>query len=133
MRFSDFREDGRMVKGTPDTQKAKALLGIAANTLASAKLLPLNEQTASSMLCLAYDAFRTVLEARAAQEGYKVYSHEAYTYYLIEQKEEKAAAIFDRYRKLRNGAQYYGKSISLLIAQEAVKEIEETMEEMKKR
>ena len=71
-----------------------------------------------------YDVLRAITEAIAALDGYKVYSHEAFTYYLKENKKEENAALkFDRLRKLRNNVNYYGKTISKEESKEHKEEI----------
>lgn len=133
MRTEDFIKEGLVVKVTPDTHKADSLLITAENSLLSAKRLPLDEHTASSALCLAYDAMRAVLESIALRKGYRIYSHEAYTYFLKEHKMEREASVFDKYRKLRNGIQYYGKIASVMVAKAAIEEIEQLIQEFKEK
>ena len=123
MQFKDFISQGKVVVGEKDLQKAKALAKMSERTFKSAQLLKLNNITASTILATAYESLRQVLEAICLQEGYKVYSHEAFTYYLKELREENLAEQFDRFRKLRNGVNYYGKPVSAIIASDARKKI----------
>ena len=44
--------------------------------LKSQKMLPLNDDTASSKITLTYDAMREFLEALAITKGYKIYGHD---------------------------------------------------------
>lgn len=125
MTFEAFIADGKVRKGEKDFQKAKALLIMAEKGLLTADLLPLNEITASSVLTMSYESLREILEAICLRDGYKIYSHEAYTAYLKDLGEEKIAFLFDRLRILRNGVNYYGKSVSIEIAQEAKKQSKE--------
>ena len=70
-----------------------------------------------------YDSLRQVLEAMSLLEGYKVYSHEAYYYYLKEKKEYSIAEKFTRLRKLRNGANYYGEGVSINVSKAAKNDV----------
>ncbi|MBN1377460.1 hypothetical protein JW949_03985 [Candidatus Woesearchaeota archaeon] len=72
-----------------------------------------------------YESLRQILEAICLIEGYKVYSHEAFTYYLNDKQEYKTADLFDKYRRMRNEVNYYGKTISMKNTIKAKKEIKE--------
>ncbi|MBI5797775.1 hypothetical protein HZA98_02635 [Candidatus Woesearchaeota archaeon] len=71
-----------------------------------------------------YDVLRSLLEAMVLRDGYKVYSHEAFTFYLREKGENEISLKFDRFRKKRNAINYYGENIS-------VEEVKEYSEEMR--
>ena len=66
---------------------------------------------------------RSILEAVSIIKGYKIYSHEAYTYFLQEIKEDLISVKFDRFRKIRNSINYYGKDISIEETKENISEI----------
>ena len=78
-----------------------------------------------------YECLRQIIEAIALKEGFKVYSHEAYTHYLKDKKEISIAEKFDRYRKLRNGINYYGKAVTTQITKEAIYQINKIIEKLK--
>lgn len=113
MNFETFIANGKVRKGEKDFQKAKALILMSEKGLMTADILPLNDTTASFVFTISYESLREILEAICLKEGYKVYSHEAYTSYLEKLGEEKIAFYFDRLRKLRNGVNYYGKSVTI--------------------
>ena len=75
--------------------------------------LEINELSSPTIFVSYYEVLRKIIEAIAIKEGYKVYSHEAFFYFLKEKKEELIALRFDKYRKLRNGINYYGKDIDI--------------------
>lgn len=80
----------------------------------SQSLLQLNDQTASSKISLAYEALRELLEALAINKGYKIYNHECYCAFLKEiLNESQLGDEFDKFRKLRNSINYYGKDIAV--------------------
>lgn len=116
MNFDDFIKEGKVILGNKDVQKTKALIKMSETNLKAVGLLPINDITASSVLSLSYESLREILEAMCLVEGYKVYSHEAFTSYLSKLKEDNIAVEFDRFRKLRNGVNYYGKTVSVDIA-----------------
>ena len=70
-----------------------------------------------------YDVLRSILEAVSAIKEYKIYSHEAYVYFLQEIGEELLAIKFDRFRRIRNSINYYGKDISIEETKENIFEI----------
>ena len=60
-----------------------------------------------------YDILRSILETIAILDRCKIYSHEAFTYFLKEKDENIIVNKFDRFRKIRNKINYYGKNISI--------------------
>ncbi|MAE42624.1 hypothetical protein CMO93_02545 [Candidatus Woesearchaeota archaeon] len=111
-----------------DTELIKSLKISAGKKTSSAKLLEMNETTASSIITLAYDALRELLEAIAIKNGYKIYNHECYTSFLQSVMDEnEMAESFDSLRKLRNSINYYGKDISIDDAKIVAEDIEELM------
>lgn len=125
MRFSEFIADGRVVLGEPDVQKSNALVKMATSQFTVVKSIPLTDESSSLVFVQSYECLRQMLEAISLLEGYKLYSHEAFTSYLLEKCEESLANHFDRFRKLRNGVNYYGKPVSLLVAKESLVRIGE--------
>lgn len=119
MDFQSYINENKVIKGEKDFQKSKALIKISENNLKYLATLPVNDSLASTILVSCYEALRQTLEAMCLLEGYKVYSHEAYTSYLRELNEISISEKFDRLRKLRNGVNYYGKSVSRIVAKNA--------------
>lgn len=59
-------------------------------------------------------------------KGYKFISHEAIIYFIDEiLAERKISLKFDKYRKIRNGINYYGDDVAPETVKEALKEIPE--------
>jgi len=133
MDFDTFVRDGRVILGEKDLQKAKALVKIAENNIKFAGTLKVNEISASPAFVLSYEALREILEAICLVKGYKVYSHEAFTFYLRKIGENNIAEHFDRFRKLRNGVNYYGKAIPVDIAVDSIKRIKSMCLDLKDR
>ena len=112
MKFSDFIEKGLVKHALLDISLVKSLVATAEDDLKFLSSLPINNNSARKLMSNYYDILRSILEAITALDGYKVYSHEAFTFYLKEKGENAVAEKFDRFRKIRNGINYYGKSIS---------------------
>ena len=113
----DFKEceEKRIIKRVKaDFELCKSLQKSSEKKLSSAKLLEINETTATSIITLSYDSLRELLEALAIKNGYKIYNHECYAAFLNAIfGEEECAKSFDSLRKLRNSINYYGQEISV--------------------
>src|SRR3989344_1056087 len=77
------------------------------------------------------DVLRSIVESMSIIEGYKIYSHEAFTYFLKEKGEEIISEKFDRFRKIRNKINYYGGNISAEEVKENIEEIKEIIKKLK--
>ncbi|MBI4453716.1 hypothetical protein HY636_03670, partial [Candidatus Woesearchaeota archaeon] len=76
---------------------------------------------------------REYCEAIGYLKGYKFLDHESITYFLRDiLKEEHISKKFDRYRKLRNGINYYGDDVNIETIKEAIIEIPELVKELYK-
>ena len=111
MNFQDFVERKVVRKALPDIQLAKALIKMSHDHIETMKLIELTDRTASIIMSDYYEALREIIEAICSIKGYKVYSHEAFTYFLKESGEDLIGDKFDRFRKIRNSIHYYGKQI----------------------
>ncbi|MAG15790.1 hypothetical protein CMO88_01885 [Candidatus Woesearchaeota archaeon] len=131
MRFSDFIEKGQVRKASPDVSLAKSLIATSETDLKFLKSVEITETSARKVMTNYYDVLRSVLEAILALEGYKTYSHEAFTYFLKEKDEQLIAEKFDRFRKIRNKINYYGKDISVEEVKEHSTEIIKMIEILK--
>ena len=133
MRFQDFIDQQKARKATTDIQLAKSLIGMSDNHIEAIKKLAIDEITASTIMATYYEALREIIEAIAAKKGYKIYSHDALTYFLKELGKDLIADKFDRFRKIRNGINYYGKRISKESTESNVKDIERIIAELKQK
>lgn len=126
--FEEFLRNGKVRKGDPDKARARSLLAMSGKTLAFAESVVMNDDNCSPLLVNYYEALREVCEAVCAARGFKVYSHEAFTFFLSEiLKEDKIAATFDRLRKLRNGVNYFGEFVVVQETRAAAHEVKELM------
>lgn len=132
MKFDDFIKSGQVRKSSKDPSLIKSLNETANSDLRFLNELKISENSSRKIVANYYDVLRSVLEATALEQGYKVYSHEAFTYFLKEKKKEAFAEKFDRMRKIRNKINYYGKTISVAEAESIAKEIKELIPELRK-
>ena len=134
MSFKDFIKEGKVRKSSQDKMMAKSIIS---NTLEDLKFLEqtkLTELSKRKLVSNYYDSLRSLLEAISLIKGYKIYSHEAFTYFLKEELRQEILSLkFDRFRKIRNGLNYYGKSIQLREAEDIIKELKSVIKEVKQK
>jgi len=131
MKFEDFMKEEKVKKVSKDIQLFKSLIKTSEQDLKFLNTLEINENSARKIMISYYDTLRSFLEAIVMLKGYKIYSHEAYTYFLKQENENLLAEKFDRFRKIRNDINYYGKSISIAEAIENKQKILEIIKELK--
>lgn len=131
MNLNDFIEKGQVKRADKDISLAKSLVSTAENDLIFLKNSEIDKYSARKIMTGYYDILRSILEAISILNGYKIYSHEAFTYFLKQINEDLIANKFDRLRKIRNGINYYGKDISVEEVKENAKEIIKLIEELK--
>jgi len=123
MKFSDFIKQGQVRVASKDESLAKSLIQSAKKDAEFLGSLEINEQSSRKLMTNYYDVLRSILEAIAAIKGYKIYSHEAFAYFLEEKNEKVLSIKFDRFRKIRNSINYYGENISIEETKENIEEI----------
>jgi hypothetical protein len=131
MMFADFIKSGKVRKGTPDVQLAKSLVKMSENHMKSIGEMRLADTSSATIMMNCYESLREVVEAIAALEGYKVYSHEAFTYFLKEKGEDLLSIKFDKYRKIRNSINYYGEPVETGVTEAGKREMEKMIVELK--
>lgn len=133
MNFSEGISQGFIRKVPPDNLRAKSLIQASHEALFSVAKLSVEPPTSKTIIRELYESMRQYIEAIGSQKGYKFSIHEALTPFLEEiLKEQRIAIRFDRYRKLRNGVNYYGDDISLETIQEALREIPKIIQQLEK-
>jgi hypothetical protein len=131
--FIDCLNLGKVKKVVVNNSRALSLIKSSSQAIESAKIIPLNLNTAKSVLRELYEGLREYCEAIGYLEGYKFLDHESITYFLRDVlKEDSLSAKFDRYRKLRNGINYYGDDISIVTVKDALYEIPLLLKELRK-
>ncbi len=131
-RFDQSVAEGQAKKIYLERIKAKSLLKSAEEAVSAAKKFPFEPTILKSILRELYEGFRQYCEAIGYLRGYKFLSHEVIVYFLEDVLQEKAvAARFDRYRKIRNGINYYGDDVSPETVKEALAEIPMLIEKLR--
>ena len=123
MEFKDFIKQGKIRRASKDISLAKSLIITSDIDLKFLKSIEINKNSARKIMTNYYDVLRSILEAVSILDGYKIYSPEAFTYFLKEKNESLIAEKFDRFRKIRNKINYYGKDISVEEVKEYSSEI----------
>ena len=123
----DFKEcvKKRIIKKTSsDLDLIESLKKSSSGKLESSRMLKVSNVTAGSIITLAYDSLRELLEAVALKNRYKVYNHECYYSFLKDIVNNNNLALsFDKIRKIRNSVNYYGKGLSVEDAKQIFDEI----------
>lgn len=133
MKFVDFLKRNEVRKAEKDLNLIKSLVTSAESDLKFLENTKIDEFSARKILSNYYDVLRSILEVMALQDGYKVYSHEAFTIYLKEKGESEISLKFDRFRQKRNKINYYGESVSIEEVQGYSKEIKAVIIELKEK
>jgi hypothetical protein len=134
MRFESFIREGKVRRATPDKLMAASILKNTFDDLKFLEQTKLTELSKRKLVSNYYDSLRSLLESISLLKGYKIYSHEAFTYFLKDKLHQETLSIkFDRFRKIRNGLNYYGKSLELKEAKEIIQEIKRTINEVQKK
>jgi hypothetical protein len=125
---------GGFVKRVPiDIIRAKSLIKSSEQALATAKIIPFKEETLKTIFRELYESLRGHCEALGYIKGYKFLNHESITNFLDEILEEREISLkFDRYRKLRNGINYYGNTIEIQTVKDALIEIPSLINKLKR-
>jgi hypothetical protein len=123
MEFKDFIKQGQVRIASKDIALAKSLIRNTKKDLEFLKNLKVDENSSRKIMANYYEALRSILEAISTLDGYKIYSHEAFTYFLKNKQEETLSIKFDRFRKIRNAINYYGEDIEVENTKENIIEI----------
>ncbi len=133
MSFKESLIIGKVKRVITNKIRASSLFDSSIQAIETAKTIPLNTRTSKSILRELYEGLREYCEAIGYLNGYKFLDHESITYFLKEILQENTLSIkFDRYRKLRNGINYYGESINIETVKESLIEIPKIIEGLKK-
>jgi len=127
MNFKDCIKKGIIKILSSDRLLAVSLIKQTLQDRSFFETLQVSEISARKIASNYYDMLRSLLEAMAALDGYKMYTHDAFTAYLAEKGEHEKSIIFDRLRNMRNNINYYGAALSIEEAQEAISDTEELM------
>ena len=133
MNFENSLINGKAKKVMPNRMRASSLFTSSIQAIETASVIPLNQNTLKSILRELYEGVREYCEAIGYLKGYKFLDHESISYFLRDiLKEQSTFMKFDRYRKLRNGINYYGEDIDIETVKEAIIEIPKLIKELEK-
>ena len=115
----------KFVKETKtDKNIINSLIKTSKDKIYSNNKLELDEFTAGTKITIIYDSLREILEALAIKRGFKIYNHECFSSFLDEICKKKSYSLeFDKFRKIRNQINYYGKNIVPGEAKTIIKEM----------
>ncbi|MFH0956317.1 MAG: hypothetical protein V1813_00480 [Candidatus Aenigmatarchaeota archaeon] len=133
MNFERSIRDGYARKVPVDMIRARNLMQSAKDAVSTAHGIKPEERKLKTIMRELYEGLREFCEAIGYMRGYKFLSHESIAYFIDDVLHEPAlAGRFDRYRKIRNGINYYGHSISPETVREAASEIPKMLELLEK-
>jgi len=133
MDFEFYLRNGKANKTMPNKIRATSIFKSSLQAIETARSIPLSISSSKTILRELYEGLREYCEAIGYSKGYKFSDHESITYFLRDVlKEEQICKKFDRYRKLRNGINYYGENADLEMVKEATEEIPKLIKELSK-
>ena len=133
MNFENSLANGKAKKIVPNEIRASSIFKSSMQAIETAKTIKLSQNTLKSVLRELYEGLREYCEAIGYLQGYKFLDHESIGYFLRDiLKEQSAYMKFDRYRRLRNGINYYGEDVDIETVKEAIAEIPEIIKELGK-
>ena len=133
MNFEFNLNNGKAKKVMPNKIRASSLFKSSVQAIETAKEIPLTINTSKSILRELYEGLREYCEAIGYLNGYKFLDHESIGFFLRDiLKEQSLFKKFDRYRKLRNGINYYGNDVEVETVKEAIFEIPKLVKELEK-
>jgi len=133
MNFEFSLNNGKAKRVMPNKIRASSLFKSSIQAIETAKEIPLTKNTSKTILREMYEGLREYCEAIGYLNGYKFLDHESIGFFLRDiLKEQSLFKKFDRYRKLRNGINYYGDYIEIETVKEAISEIPELIKELEK-
>lgn len=133
MNFENSLINGKAKKIMPNKIRASSIFKSSIQAIETAKTIQLNQSTLKSILRELYEGLREYCEAIGYLRGYKFLDHESIGYFLRDiLKEQSVSMKFDRYRKLRNGINYYGEDVDIETVKEAMMEIPNLIKELEK-
>ena len=133
MNFEDSLEENKARGITPNKIRASSLINSSIQAIETAKMISINNNSKKTILRELYEGLREYCEAIGYSKGYKFLDHESIGFFIRDVlKEQSIYGKFDRYRKLRNGINYYGEDIDIETVKEALVEIPKLIKELGK-
>lgn|SRR3989338_5883930 len=131
--FEDCLTKGKAKVTLINKIRAISLIKSSKQAIETAKIIPLTSDSAKSIFRELYEGLREFCEALGFLNGYKFSDHISITYFLNDVlREESISKKFDRLRRLRNGANYYGDDLDVETVKESLKEIPNLIKQLEK-
>ncbi len=117
-------EDGKVLKISPNQERAKSLITSSLKLLKIIEKLKLNKENGFFILTNYYDIVLESLHALLYKKGYQALDHLSIGYYIKDVlNNQEFFNIFDKYRKTRNKILYYGRNIDFETAKQGIKDL----------
>jgi hypothetical protein len=134
MDLDECKQKRLIKKIKPDSPLIISLIETGNRKIQTNNQIELNDITASTKVTIIYDSLREILEAVAIQRGIKIYNHECFCAFLTEICGEELFSVkFNKFRKIRNSINYYGKNITLKEAEIIIQEMIHLRKEIKEK
>ncbi|MFW6014770.1 MAG: hypothetical protein ACOCQG_06335 [Candidatus Nanoarchaeia archaeon] len=132
MNLQKSLEEGIIIKINPNRARANNLFQTAQDSFDIIATLGVNKKSARMITRDLYECLRQTAQAKGYEKGYHFKDHTSIQYFLDEALSlPKIAKEFDRLRKIRNGINYYGDSVSIETAKKILEEIPIFMSKIK--
>jgi hypothetical protein len=114
-------QEGKVLKISPNEQRAASLIKSSVKLLKIIEKIELDDDNGFFILTNHYDIVLESMHALLYKKGYKVLDHVSIGYYIKDiLKKIELFNIFDKYRKIRNCILYYGRSVGIETARQAI-------------
>lgn len=120
--INEFVRRGLLRKMSPDVMRAKSLFEASIENLKAAKEIPIKDKSATLVFREMYESIRQLGDTRWWLLGYEAKSHELSMEILREMEIKNGIKLqfLDRFRQIRNDANYRGYRVTLGQAKEIV-------------
>ncbi len=117
-------EEGKVIKVSPNPERAKSLAATSSRLLKVIEKIELNKDNGFFILTNYYDVVLELMHALLYKRGYKVLDHLSAGYYIKDiLNNAEFFHIFDKYRAIRNSIIYCGGSTDFETAQQGAKDL----------
>lgn len=114
----------KVIYVSPNAERAEGLLKTSRRTLKFARSNKLSRDNAGVLFVNYYDSLIELLHSLAWRDGLKVLDHKSFEFIIEKKFGRDCAYEFERSRKIRNSAIYYGKDLELETARDAIEIVE---------
>ncbi|MBM3303991.1 MAG: hypothetical protein FJY76_02750 [Candidatus Aenigmarchaeota archaeon] len=132
MTWDECIRDGWAKASFRDVQRAKSLIGVSSRREKFVKRSVVDDVSAISLFCDMYESLLGLCQAMAFMEGFNILNHVCVTSFLEKQGLPDIARDFDRFRKLRNGLNYYGRLLDANFVRKTLGEMRSSESRLRK-